>query len=260
MMKKITFLLALATLAGCTAGGGTQQAGGSITVATAANVQFAMSALAQAFQSQTGIAVQTVISSSGKLTAQIANGAPYDLLVSANMKYPEALLSNGSAVPPAKVYAYGALVAWSLAGITPEPTPEYLLSSDIRKIAVANPKNAPYGEQGINYLEYFGYLDTLQGKLVYGESIAQTNQYITTMAAEVGLTAKSVVLSPEMAGKGQWVALPAGSYSPIAQGVVITQYGADNHPEACQLFFDFLFSEAAQAIFGRYGYDLPQGG
>ncbi|WP_211356922.1 molybdate ABC transporter substrate-binding protein [Phaeodactylibacter luteus] len=260
MMKKITFLLALATLAGCTAGGGTQQAGGSITVATAANVQFAMSALAQAFQSQTGIAVQTVISSSGKLTAQIANGAPYDLLVSANMKYPEALLSNGSAVPPAKVYAYGALVAWSLAGITPEPTPEYLLSSNIRKIAVANPKNAPYGEQGINYLEYFGYLDTLQGKLVYGESIAQTNQYITTMAAEVGLTAKSVVLSPEMAGKGQWVALPAGSYSPIAQGVVITQYGADNHPEACQLFFDFLFSEAAQAIFGRYGYDLPQGG
>ena len=93
--------------------------------------------------------------------------------------------------------------------------------------------------------------------LIYGESIAQTNQYITSKAADVGLTAKSVVLSPEVKGQGRWLELPDSSYTPIEQGVVITRYGNERHARESLTFFTFLFSETAQKIFLKYGYKLP---
>jgi molybdate transport system substrate-binding protein len=230
----------------------------TITVAAAANVQFAMKELVQAFESvHPQIKVETVVSSSGKLTAQILEGAPYDLLVSANMKYPEYLLAQKVAVGGAKVYAYGILVAWSLTGNQVRFTPEYLLSEKVTKVAVANPRNAPYGVQAINYLKHYGVFEAVEPKLVYGESIAQTNQYITSEAVDVGLTAKSVVLSPDMKGKGRWLELPVNSYIPIEQGVVMTKYGQTHHPRASLSFYTFLFSDAAAAIFEQYGYQLP---
>ncbi len=229
----------------------------TLKVATAANVQFAMQALAEEFRQQTGIKVEATISSSGKLTAQILEGAPYDLLISANMKYPEALLRDSAAVGNIKVYALGALVAWTMNGVPLQPKPDYMAGENIRKIAVANPKNAPYGVQALNYLQHYGMLEAVEPKLVYGESIAQTNQYILSRAAEVGITAKSVVLSPELKDKGRWVELPAGSYQPITQGAVITAYGAKQHAEASRQFFDFLSAPEAQAIFRRFGYTIP---
>ena len=231
-----------------------------ITVAVAANVQFAMEELKEAFGQETGIEINVVISSSGKLATQILQGAPYSLLVSANMKYPEALLQKGKAVPPSQVYAYGSLVLWTLnKDIELDSIPDFLLAAPIRKVAIANPRNAPYGEQAVNYLEYYGVYEALQPRLAYGESIAQTNQYIITGAVEAGITAKSAVLSPEMKGKGKWIELPVEAYSPIGQGVVITTYGKEKNPEESQKFFDFLFSEKARRIFGSYGYELPQG-
>ncbi|MEQ8706730.1 MAG: molybdate ABC transporter substrate-binding protein [Phaeodactylibacter sp.] len=229
-----------------------------ITVATAANLQFAMEELVQEFEDQTQIKAETVVSSSGKLTAQILEGAPYDLLVSANMKYPNYLIEQNEAAGGVKVYAYGTLVAWSLSKTNLEVSPEYLLGDDVVKVAIANPRNAPYGEQAIRYFEHYGVLDEVEPKLVYGESIAQTNQYIISKAVDVGLTAKSVVLSPEMKGKGYWLELPGDSYSPIEQGVVITRYGSTHHSKESLTFFTFLFSEAARAIFEKYGYNLPE--
>jgi molybdate transport system substrate-binding protein len=98
---------------------------------------------------------------------------------------------------------------------------------------------------------------TLRPKLVFGESIAQTNQYIYSMAADAGFTAKSVVLSPQMRGKGKWIDLPKDAYRPIAQGAVILKHGRQTHPALARQFHDFLFSEKSRAIFQRYGYLLP---
>ena len=228
-----------------------------LRVATAANVQIAMSELADTFQHLHNIRIEPTVSSSGKLAAQIVEGAPYHLLLSANTKYPETLLEKGAAVGRIKIYAQGKLVAWTLNAVGLYPDPDYLLDDRITKIAVANPKNAPYGVQAIRYLQHYGVLEKLQGKLVYGESIAQTNQYITTRAADLGITAMSVVLSPAMEGKGQWVELPEDSYRPIQQGAVVTAFGQSNAPEASQLFFGFLSGPAAKRIFQRYGYRLP---
>lgn len=263
-MKKSIFLILATTLLllQCT-GSGSQKRGGDanakITVAVAANVQFAMKELEKAFEEESGVGVDIVISSSGKLATQILQGAPYSLLVSADMKYPEALVQEGKAAVSPKVYAYGSLVLWTLReAMALHPDPGFLLADSIRKVAIANPLNAPYGEEAVHYFKYFGVYEAIQPKLAYGESIAQANQYILAGAVEAGVTAKSVVLSPEMKGKGKWIEVPPEAYRPIEQGVVITSYGQENHPqESCQ-FLEFLFSETAQRIFEEYGYELPE--
>jgi molybdate transport system substrate-binding protein len=127
----------------------------------------------------------------------------------------------------------------------------------VGKIAVANPKTAPYGAETMNALVHLKLDAALRPKLVFGESIAQTNQYIYSMAADAGFTAKSVVLSPQMRGKGKWIDLPKDAYRPIAQGAVILKHGRQTHPALARQFHTFLFSETARAIFQRYGYLLP---
>ena len=264
-MKNPSFLIIImaAFLLQCAGSGSHEQgeeraAEPKITVAVAANVQFAMKELEKAFEEESGADVNVVVSSSGKLAAQILQGAPYSLLISADMKYPEALRQGGKAAGSPKIYAYGALVLWTLReGAELYPDPGFLLADSIRKVAIANPRNAPYGEQAVNYLKYYGVYEAIQSKLAYGESIAQTNQYILAGTVEAGITAKSVVLSPEMKDKGKWVELPPQAYQPIGQGVVITSYGQENHPEECRKFFDFLFSESARQVFEQYGYSLP---
>ena len=229
-----------------------------LVVATAANVQFAMHELEAAFEGETGIPLEVVISSSGKLTAQIQQGAPYHLLLSANMKYPQRLYKAGYAVAAPATYALGALVLWTMKEkVTLHAAPRFLTHSDIGKIAIANPKNAPYGEQAVRFFEYYGIYEQVAPKLVYGESIAQTNQYVISKACDLGLTAKSVVLSPKMRGRGAWLPVDPAAYTPIRQGVIITRYGQQQQPEACRRFYDFLFSETAQAIFRKYGYEVP---
>jgi len=257
---KLLQLIALIALLGACQGGpsSAENRSAELRVATSANAQFAMKELAEQFEQQSGIELKPVVSSSGKLTAQITEGAPYDLLLSANMKYPKALIESGAAQGAVKVYAEGALVLWSMNVTDLDKEPALLRSDTIRKIAVANPKNAPYGLQAMRYLEHYGLAEPLRHKLVFGESIAQTNQYILSGAADLGITAKSVVRSPEMEGKGQWVELPPESYDPIRQGVVITAYGNRRHPAACQQFFDFLSSELAQSVFKKYGYSAPR--
>jgi len=252
-MKKTIYSLLLLFAISCQ-NGEAEQTTETLTVAVAANVQFAMEELEQAFEQQSGIALEVIVGSSGKLTAQITQGAPYDLLISANMKYPQSLYENGLTTAPPEVYAYGALVLWTLqeqSGLG-QNWQERLKKA--QKVAIANPKNAPYGEQAIRALHYFQLYNDISPKLVLGESIAQTNQYILSGACELGFTAKSVVLSPKLKTIGTWMELPKDSYRPIEQGVVLTTFGAKNHPEASQRFYDFLFSTTADQIFKTYGY------
>ncbi len=221
----------------------------ALMIAVSANMQFAITELVGSFEKETGIECQTVISSSGKLTAQIIEGAPFDILVSADMKYPNELHQSGLTASEPQIYAYGKLVMWTL---TEEIEPSFAILEDknVRHIAIANPKIAPYGVAAIQALEHHGILDDLGEKLVYGESIAQTNQFIFSGAAEIGFTAKSVVLSEE---RGRWKEVDSLVYSPIAQGVVIIKNDNGKFDPA-RRFADYLFSSQGRKILNRFGY------
>jgi len=230
----------------------------SLTVATAANVQFAMKEIEHAFETAFNINISIIIGSSGKLTAQIKQGAPYDLLIAANMKYPNSLYQDGYATTSPKIYALGGLVLWTMkTELSLDEELSILANPTVRKIAIANPKSAPYGEQALNAFEYYNLNKTIAPKLVYAESIAQANQYIISKNCEIGITAKSVVQAPRMKEVGQWIDIPSAAYKPITQGVVITKYGAANNQEVAKQFYDFLFSPKASHILKKYGYIIP---
>ncbi len=226
----------------------------TLNIAVAANLQYAMEALVQDFTQSTGVPCEVVVSSSGKLTAQITEGAPFHLLVSADMKYPGELYQNGMTGGPPEVYAYGKLVLWTLQD-NPVPSPELLKSDAVRHIAMANPKTAPYGRAAMEVLNNLGWYEQVSEKLVYGESISQTNQFITSKSAQIGFTAKSVVLSPEMKGKGSWIELNPSSYTPIAQGVIIVKQDQAEEISA-RKFYSYLFSAQAKKILKNFGYSV----
>ena len=128
-------------------------------------------------------------------------------------------------------------------------------SPSINHIALANPKNAPYGQAGVEVLQHYQVFDKVASKLVYGESISQTNQFIVSGAAEIGFTAKSVVVSPTLVEKGKWIEIDQNTYTPIAQGVVIIKKDDQIITEA-EKFYSFLFSQKAKAVLEKYGYQL----
>lgn len=228
----------------------------TLTVAVAANVQYAFDEISAAFRKETGHDIRPVYNSSGKFVAQIMNGAPFDVFLSADMEFPEKLHSEGHADAP-KIYAYGALVLWTMKDIDLADWQGTLRSDVVRKIAIANPKVAPYGRETMKALAGFKLDDALKAKFVFGESISQTNQYIHSGAADAGFTAKSVVVAPEMRGKGKWIDLPRTAYQPIAQGTVILAHGRKNNPALAKQFHEFLLGPASRSILERYGYQLP---
>ena len=228
----------------------------TITIATAANMQFAMQELVDTFTQKTGTSCDLVISSSGKLTAQIKEGAPYDIFVAANMKYPQEVYAAGRAKTKPKVYAYGKLVLWSL-NENIRVDLETLESEAIQHIALANPKTAPYGTAAVSALMQLKVYDRIENKLVFGESISQTNQFILSGAAELGFTAMSVVKAPSMQSRGVWISVADSLYDPIEQGVVLIEHATTTKPEAAA-FYEYLFSEEAQKILQDFGYSIRE--
>ena len=226
-----------------------------VTVAVAANMQYPMNALKEKFEQQTQIKVEVIISSSGKLTQQIQEGAPYDVFISADTSYPQTLYSKGFGTGAPKVYAKGLLVLWSLKeGVQPTKDLKVLLANNIKKIAVANPKTAPYGVAAEQILKYYNLYDKVKDKLVFGESIAQTNQFISSQSADIGFTAKSVVLAEEMKGKGRWIDVDLKTYSPIEQAAIILKHGAETNKAASEKFYNYLYSKTAKDILQSFGY------
>ncbi|WP_460963480.1 molybdate ABC transporter substrate-binding protein [Spirosoma litoris] len=244
-MKKLLILLLLlpATLLAQTL---------PLRVAVAANAQFVMVQLKTAFQKKTGIEVESIVNSSGKLTTQIQQGAPYDIFLSADMEYPQTLHKAGLTVAAPVIYAYGSLVLWTLTDLPLSTNLKILSDPAVRHVAIANPATAPYGEAAVSFLKHKKLLDQVQPKVVYGESIAQVNQYILSGAAEVGFTAKSVVLDPSLTKRGHWIDLPTTGYSPIAQGVVVLK--RTTIPKEAEQFMTFLRSPQAQRILQQFGY------
>lgn len=226
----------------------------NIRIATASNMQYAIKKIAAVFQEQTGIKTELIIGSSGKLTAQIMEGAPYDVFVSADMKYPTTLATNELLLKPAEVYATGKLVLWSLIH-TEKPSLSSLTDTAIQHIASANPQTAPYGRATYEVLQSSDVLDQVKHKLVYGESISQVNQFIATKSSEIGFTSLSSVLAPSTKAKGVWAVINEDLHSPIEQGAALIDRGKETKPAANQ-FYTFLFSPEAKTILKDFGYSI----
>lgn len=227
------------------------------TVAIAANLKYVFDDLAAEFKKETGIEAQSVLSSSGKIAAQVRSGAPFDVFMSADMEFPEGLYTDGYATTPPKPYAYGLLVLWTLKGVDLGKGVTGLSDASVGKVAIANPKVAPFGRQALKVLDFYKVRTAVEPKLVYGENVTQVSQYVDSKAADVGFSAKSIVVAPETAGKGKWVEVPTESYEPIAQGIVILKHGSAVNGEAARKFYGFVQSAKARAIFSKNGYRLP---
>ena len=230
---------------------------GEIKIAVAANVSYAIKPLIQAFhQIHPNIKVQPILGSSGKLTAQIHHGSPVGLFMSANMKYPEALYKEGNAVTKPIVYAQGALALLSVKKQDFSKGLVLLQQQNIKKIAIANPKTAPYGVAAAEALRSAKLYALLKPKFVYGESISQTVTY-ATKAADIGLIAKSSLFAPQMRHfkKGvNWSDVNSSLYTPISQGMVILKQGKNDMD--VKVFYDFMLSNKAQEILKSYGYKI----
>ena len=231
---------------------------GKITIAVAANVSYAIDDLKKEFNNlYPDIKVQVILGSTGKLTAQIKHGAPYQILMGADMKYPEALYTDGFATTRPLVYAQG-----SLAYLSPQKRDfsnimELMKSDKIQKIAVANPKTAPYGIATKEALKNAKVYNKLKNKFVYGESISQTVTY-ATKATDIGFIAKSALFSPQMSHfkKGEnWADVDTKLYTLINQGIVVLQDGEKNREVSA--FYTFIMSKRAKKIFEDFGYTVP---
>lgn len=230
----------------------------SINIAVAANVSYAIDTLTKEYsKTHPDTKVRVTLGSSGKLTAQIKNGAPYQLFMAANMKYPKALYADGIAVTKPVVYAYGGLAYLSSKAQDYSKGIDVVKSVTISKIAVANPKTAPYGKAAIEALKNGGVYESVSKKLVYAESISQTVSYAVS-AVDLGFIAKSALYSPKMAAfkKGiNYEDVDAALYTPINQGIVILKNGEKN--SEVEAFYEFILSKKAKEILNDFGYLIP---
>jgi len=228
---------------------------GEINIAVAANVSYAMDELKAEFAKiSPQTKVQVTLGSSGKLTAQIKNGAPYGVFMSADMKFPEALYGEGMTITKPVVYAQGSLAYLSVQKQDFSKGINVLISKNINKIAIANPTTAPYGKAAIEAMQKAGIYNQVKDKFVYAESISQTVAYATT-AADIGIIAKSTLYTPKMSQYKEginYAEVDPKLYTPIQQGIVLLKFAKEN--KEYKAFYDFILSQKAKAIFKKYGY------
>ena len=228
-----------------------------VTVAAAADLQFALAEVDAAFsRAHPDIAVSASYGSSGAFYAQIMNGAPYDVFLSADEDYPQKLVQAGLAVGASAFrYSRGRLVLWVPKG-SPIPLERLgmkaLLDPSVQRIAIANPRHAPYGRAAETALAKLGLLAAVRPRLVYGENISQTAQFVQSGAAQIGFLARSLAVSPALAAAGRSFAVPLEAYPPLDQGAVILARARDN--AAARAFCAFLRGPEGLAILKRYGF------
>jgi molybdate transport system substrate-binding protein len=230
-----------------------------LSVAAAADLKFAMDELVAAFgRSHPEIEVAVTYGSSGTFFSQISNGAPFDLYLSADVDYPKRLAEVGLA-PKDGVFLYGVgrIVLWvpASSGIDVERGLQVLASPDVRKIAIANPRHAPYGRAAEAALRAAGVYEAVKGKLVLGENVAQTAQFVQSGSADAGIIALALARAPALAKEGRHFEIPLETYPRIEQGGVIL--GRAREPEAARALRDFIVGPDGRATLKRYGFFLP---
>jgi len=222
-------------------------------VAVAANFAEVIENLETMFEAATDHTLTVTAGSTGKLYAQIKNGAPFDVFLAADQARPERLEVEGDAVAGSRfTYAVGRLTLWSAGPERITDGLAALKAADFDHLAIANPDLAPYGLAAKQALQHYGLWDALSGKIVMGQNIGQTFSMVATENAQLGFVAKSYVISPRNAQPGSRWDVPAGSHEPIRQDAVILKRAAEN-PSA-QAFANFLRSEKARAVIKRFGY------
>jgi molybdate transport system substrate-binding protein len=228
---------------------------GQINVAVAANVSYAMDKLITEFnKTNPDTKIQVTLGSSGKLVAQIKNGAPYNIFMSANMSFPQSLYDEQIAITKPVVYAQGALAILSSKELDFSKGINIIKDTSIEKIAIANPKTAPYGTAALEAIKNAGLEDITKNRFVYAESISQAVNYATT-AADIGFIAKSSLYDDNLAQYKEnknWISVDLKLYKPIEQGIVIINNAKDN--AEVRAFYDFILSQNAKKIFTDYGY------
>lgn len=228
-----------------------------VAVAAASDLKFAMDEIVGAFRHVHPEAViEVTYGSSGKMCTQIVQGAPYDIFFSADVDYLRQLRKSGHAASEVLPLAIGCLVLWSANADASKMRLEDLARPDVKRIAIANPRHAPYGKRAEEVLRHADLWERVRDKLVYGENIAQTMQFVRTGNADVGIIALSLVLSPELKNKAGFLLIPQNMHSPLEQGYIITRRAAGNLMAG--KFAAYMFSAVAREIMIRYGFIMPE--
>jgi molybdate transport system substrate-binding protein len=237
---------------------------GEIALAAAADLNFAFKEIVAEFEKKTGHTVKLSLGSSGSFFAQISNGAPFDLYFSADISYPKKLEEAGlTESGTLYMYAVGRIVVW-----VPKGSPidvgalgiKALQHPSVKKIAIANPKHAPYGRAAVAAMEHFKVYDAVKDKFVLGENISQTAQFVQTGGADIGVIALSLAVAPAMKDTGTYWEVPVEAYPRLEQGAVVLKAAKD--PKTARAFLDYIKSPEGAAVVKRYGFllhnfDLP---
>jgi molybdate transport system substrate-binding protein len=234
---------------------------GTVTVAAAADLSYAVNEIAANFEKAAGCTVRVSTGSSGNFLSQIENGAPFDVFFSADIEYPKKLEAEGLAVPGSTyLYAVGKIVLWvrNDSRLDISKGLAVLREPSIQKVAIANPLHAPYGRAAEEALRKSGVYDAVKDKFVLGENISQAAEFVDSGNADAGILALSLVLSPGLKEKGRFWRIPENLYAPIQQGVVLVR--ASQNPQGAQAFLDYIKSAATAALLERYGFVLPAKG
>jgi molybdate transport system substrate-binding protein len=236
---------------------GNAQDSATLKIAAAADLQPVLPALIDQFEKQTHKKAEASYASSATLATQIINGGPFGLFLAADLSFPQKVIAAGlgdSAEPVP--YARGTLVLWARNDSPVQPlSMDSLRNPSLKTVAVANPDHAPYGRAAKAAIEKLGLADTLQGKLVVAENIAQTAQYADSGNAQAGFLSLTSALTPRLTSDGKYVAVPENSYPPLVQGAVVIKHGP-NAEEAHQ-FLDFLLSAPIRKELAERGLKAP---
>jgi molybdate transport system substrate-binding protein len=230
-----------------------------LVVAAAADLSSALQDVADGYEKKTGIKIKLAFGASGALTQQIQNGAPFDIFFSADMDYPRQLISAGDA-DAASLYQYavGKLVLW-----VPTDSPldvehqgmKILLDPSVKKISIGNPQHAPYGRAAVAALKHDGMYDQVSDRLVLGENISQAAQFVESGNAQAGFVALAHAIAPAMKGKGKYWIVPAESYPPLAQGVVVLTHS--QHKKEASEFVEYVKGKDCTELLRKYGFSVP---
>ena len=225
-----------------------------VSIAAAADLHFALEEVSREFRAaHPDVDLAIAYGSSGNFYAQIRNQAPFDILLSADVEYPRKLVQDGiGARDSLFVYAVGRIVVWVPAASPLDPATA-LRAASVRHVAIANPQHAPYGRAAEAALHSLGVYDSVAGKLVLGENVAQTLEFVQSGAADVGIVALSLALAPPVRGQGRYWEVPVGAYPKIEQGGLILK-----DSKAAREFRSFLLAADGRRILKEYGFSVPE--
>jgi molybdate transport system substrate-binding protein len=227
-----------------------------LRIAAAADLKFALEEIVTAYRRDVSAdSIEVVYGSSGKLSTQIQQGAPYDLFLSADIGYVERLAAEGYGAGPVIPYGVGRIVLWSATRDASGMRLSDLADPGIGRIAIANPRHAPYGKRAEEALRAAGIWDRIEKRLVMGENIAQTAQYVLSGNAGVGIVALSLALNPELARRGGYALIDEALHQPLRQGLIVTRRGGGN--PAARRFADYLGGQTARRVLTAYGFSPP---